>query len=216
MNSVPTEQEAFAAALACATPAERDTCLNACCGDDTALRQRVEALLRASEEVGNFLEEPPTGLSAGVDVNLSLDEISEKPGDRIGRYKLLEEIGQGGCGVVYMEEQEQPVRRRVALKVIKPGMDTRAVVARFESVDIDTRSDIYSLGVLLYELLTSRTPFGGDELLRSGFDEMRRIIRSEEPPRPSTRLGSLKAAEATALCAKRKEKTLPSRISVHF
>ncbi len=327
-----TEQEVFAAALACATPAERDACLAAHCETDVALRRRVEALLAAAEAAGEFLEESPAALAAGG--------ISEKAGDLIGRYKLLEKIGEGGCGVVYMAEQEEPVRRRVALKVIKPGMDTRSVVARFEaerqalammdhaniarvfdggatpagrpyfvmelvrgvpitafcdeaqlptgerlrlfllvcqavqhahqkgiihrdlkpsnilvtvndgvpvpkvidfgiakatgqrltdkslftqfhafigtpaytspeqaemsSVDIDTRSDIYSLGVLLYEILTSRTPFDGDELLRSGLDEMRRIIRTEEPPRPSNLLDRLDVREATALSAKRR------------
>ena len=125
MNAVSTEQAAFAAALDCATPAERAACLEAHCGINAALRRRVEALLRAAEAAGEFLEESPAALAAGG--------ISEQPGDRIGRYKLLEKIGEGGCGVVYMADQEEPVRRRVALKVIKPGMDTRAVVARFEA-----------------------------------------------------------------------------------
>ena len=338
MRPASSEQAVFAGALQHATPEARAAYLEGACGTDAALRARVEALLRAAENAGDFLEQPPTGLGGDADFTPSSGEPSEQPGDRIGRYKLLQQIGEGGCGVVYMAEQEEPVRRRVALKVIKLGMDTKQVVARFEaerqalalmdhpniakvfdggatqtgrpyfvmelvrgvritefcdeaqlslearlrlfvhvcqaiqhahqkgiihrdlkpsnilvtvndgapvpkvidfgiakatgqrltdktlftqfhsfigtpaytspeqaemsSVDVDTRSDIYSLGVLLYELLTGRTPFDGEQLLSAGLDEMRRIIRDDEPPKPSTRLTSLLADDAQRRPAK--------------
>src|ERR1044071_6184193 len=112
---------------------ERAAYLERVCAGDAALRQRVEELLRASEEPCDCLAGPdavPTGLDGTGRFSLA---PTEKAGDRIGRYKLLQQIGEGGCGVVYMAEQEEPVRRRVALKVIKLGMDTKSVVARFEA-----------------------------------------------------------------------------------
>src|SRR5579859_187391 len=101
----------------------------ACAGNDTLLR-KVRALLRAHDRVGKFLEDSPAGLPAE---RMDRTPGIEKPGDWIGRYKLLQPIGEGGCGVVFLAEQEEPVRRQVALKVVKPGMDTRSVIARFEA-----------------------------------------------------------------------------------
>src|SRR5260370_13574616 len=110
-------------------PERRAAYVPAACAGDDPLRQRVEALLRAHESAETFMDSPAVASRGGTVVV----KPAEQPGDRIGRYKLLQQIGEGGCGVVYMAEQEEPVRRRVALKVIKLGMATRQVIARFEA-----------------------------------------------------------------------------------
>ncbi|HEX4349511.1 MAG TPA: serine/threonine-protein kinase, partial [Verrucomicrobiae bacterium] len=338
--TTPTPQqreEAFFTAALKRPLSERAAFLDGACRDDVALRRRLDALLAAHEQEDAL---PVTPLeSAGITPRI--EPVEEFVGRTIGRYKLVEKIGEGGCGVVYVAEQTEPVRRRVALKLIKLGMDTEAVIARFEAerqalalmdhpniakvldggttdtgrpyfvmelvhgmritehcdqhklstperiklfvqvcqavqhahqkgiihrdikpsnvfvtmhdgvavtkvidfgiakaigsesltdktiytaldqfigtpaymspeqatrsgLDIDTRTDIYSLGVLLYELLTGRTPFDTKTLLESGFEHMLRIIREQEPPRPSNRLSTLAAAEMTTVAQARR------------
>src|ERR1039458_285868 len=130
MNEPNPEETIFAAARQL-PPADRAAYLNQACGDNGPLRRRIEALLNASEQSGAFLEisaAPALRRTPAASIPLA-----EKPGDKVGRYKLLQQIGEGGCGLVYMAEQEEPVRRRVALKIIKLGMDTKSVIARFEA-----------------------------------------------------------------------------------
>src|SRR5258707_6267115 len=110
---------------------QRAAYLEQTCVGDAGLRRRVDVLLGAFERAGGFMKQAAAP-TLGRTLRLALPP-TEKPRDRIGRYKLLQHIGEGGCGVVYMAEQEEPVRRRVALKVIKLGMDTKQVIARFEA-----------------------------------------------------------------------------------
>src|SRR5262245_23182329 len=126
-ESLSQEEAIFHAALAMAAD-QRAAYLDAACGDRRELRRRVEALLRRYAESAGPLDRPVGGLGATTD-----EPLAERPGTVIGAYKLLEQIGAGGFGVVFRAEQHRPVCRQVALKVLKPGMDTRQVVARFEA-----------------------------------------------------------------------------------
>ena len=126
-----SERSIFMEALEFDDPQERAAYLGRACGDDQRLRERVEALLRSHRSGGRFvLDRVP---AVEVPVTADLPPAAEHAGTVIGPYKLLEQIGEGGMGVVYMAEQQRPIRRKVALKIIKPGMDTKQVIARFEA-----------------------------------------------------------------------------------
>ncbi len=141
MTAMSAAEAVFFAALAKVDPAERAAYLNEACGTDADLRCHVDRLLAAHPQVGSFLQDdaaayPSLVGAAGREVRggATIDApLSKRPGTVIGPYKLLQQIGEGGMGTVFMAEQTQPVHRKVALKVIKPGMDSRQVIARFEA-----------------------------------------------------------------------------------
>jgi serine/threonine protein kinase len=337
MRTVNVIEAIYFAALEKKASAERVAYLDEACKGDEVLRRCVERMLDSSSKVGNFLQPEPKDRP----IEDKPAPIEERPGSIIGPYKLLQELGEGGFGVVFMAEQEHPVRRRVALKIIRPGMDSRQVVARFEAerqalalmdhpniarvfdggttdsgrpyfvmelvkgtpitefcdknrltprerlelfipvcqavqhahqkgiihrdlkpsnllvamyddkpvpkvidfgvskaieqklteqtlftrvgqvigtleymspeqaslnaLDVDTRSDIYALGVLLYELLTGTTPLNKGRMEGVAFLEMLRLIREDEPPRPSTRLSESGVALAAYAMQRRSD-----------
>ena len=123
-----TVDQLFSHAIGLPAGDERAAYLNSACGSNAELKQRVERLLQAHSDAQSFLESPALDPAPTI-----IPVPHEHPGTQIGPYKLLQQIGEGGMGVVYMAEQLEPVKRRVALKIIKPGMDSRQVIARFEA-----------------------------------------------------------------------------------
>src|SRR5580765_495065 len=129
----PAEETIFEAARQLGDPEKQAAYLDRACGKDLPLRQRIEQLLHAAQRAKDFFQKQPPLLPPPPPETPTVRTIGEGPGSIIGPYKLLQQIGEGGCGVVYMAEQAQPIRRQVALKVVKLGMDTKQVMARFDA-----------------------------------------------------------------------------------
>src|SRR5207244_3314645 len=136
-SSADQVESILAAAVEIDSEVKRREYVAQACGGDTELMRRVEELMANHFRAGSFLEEPHAAFSpqgGGLGLGATIDiPIAERPGTVIGPYKLMEQIGEGGMGLVFVAEQQEPVRRKVAVKVIKPGMDSRQVVARFEA-----------------------------------------------------------------------------------
>src|SRR5262249_31995749 len=135
MSQLPSDESIFLAALEQPSPAARDAYLDAACGSDADQRRRVERLLAAHPNVGSFLEQPAAarGTFIGGAGETVVPEALEGAGTCIGPFKILEKIGEGGMGVVYRAEQQEPIRRLVALKIVKAGFASASVIARFEA-----------------------------------------------------------------------------------
>ncbi len=189
------EKSLFAIARELTDCDQRRAFLDQACARDAAMRRRLDEMLAALPEAEQFFAEGAAALEMPTQVAIA---VSEKPGDRIGRYKLLQQIGEGGCGVVYMAEQEEPVRRRVALKVIKLGMDTKSVIARFEAerqalalMDHPNIAKVFDAGAIgdphsQSPLSLSTSP--GPTLLRHGTGpghQDHRLLRPEQPLDPA-------------------------------
>jgi serine/threonine-protein kinase len=132
-QSTPSVETILAQAVEIAAPQQRQAFVEQACGGDAALRQRVERLIANHFQAGSFLERPAVATDPGGTAGWETAGSAGSTGTVIGPYKLLEQIGEGGMGPVYVAEQQHPLKRRVALKVIKPGMDSKQVIARFEA-----------------------------------------------------------------------------------
>ena len=172
-----TEREIFLEALEMSTPEARAAYLQEACGRDATLRQKVDELLKEHFSNDSLLAGPAL---QGQRLGIVESPVDDTPAQIIGRYKLLEKIGEGGFGEVWMAEQREPVKRRVALKILKLGMDSRQVVARFEAerqalamMDHPNIAKIFDAGTTESPLTPSVSPGGGEGVRRTGEGEIR-------------------------------------------